>query len=156
MPIILLVHETSKDRLPVYISAGADDIVTQPLYTLELETRVLSAIRLARKHFGTKLFWEGIELDTQTHSVTCDGQELKLSPRSFSILARLMRDAPNVVSRAEIENMLYDKKVPDSDSQRVFIHQIRAELARVGKPILKTVPKVGFKLIKMSEHNLEK
>lgn len=149
-PIILLAPESSLDNLPYYLSSGADDIVTSPLHMLELESRLLAAIRLSKYHCSSsKLRWEGIELDLQMHRVTCDGKELHLSPMTFTLLASLMRAAPNVVTRSELQMELYGDTPPNSDALRTYIHTLRSCLEKANKPILKTVPRVGFRLTTM-------
>ncbi len=149
-PIILLVPETTLENLPRYLNSGADDIVTSPLHLLELEARVLASIRLAKSHLASaKLSWAGIELDSQAHTVTCDGNNLHLPPMAFTLLARLMKAAPNVVSRSELQSELYGDTPPNSDALRTYIHILRSRLEKQNKPILKTVPRVGFRLTPM-------
>ena len=149
-PIILLVSENTLENLPRYLNSGADDIVTSPLHLLELEARVLASIRLAKAHFSSaRLSWAGIELDSQTHTVTCDGNHLHLPPMAFTLLARLMKAAPNVVSRSELQSELYGDTPPSSDALRTYIHILRTRLEEQNKPILKTVPRVGFRLTHM-------
>ena len=65
------------------------------------------------------------------------------------LLARLMKAAPNVVSRSELQNELYGDTPPNSDALRTYIHILRSRLEKVNKPILKTVPRVGFRLMPM-------
>lgn len=149
-PIILLVPENTMENLPRYLNSGADDIVTSPLHLLEMEARMLASIRLAKAHFSSaRLSWAGIELDIQTHTVTCDGNSLHLPPMAFTLLARLMKDAPNVVSRSELQNELYGDTPPNSDALRTYIHILRTRLEQQNKPILKTVPRIGFRLTPM-------
>ena len=149
-PIILLAPENTLENLPRYLNSGADDIVTSPLHLLELEARVLAAIRLAKAHFSSaRLSWAGIELDSQTHTVTCDGNNLHLPPMAFTLLARLMKSAPNVVTRSALQNELYGDTPPNSDALRTYIHILRSHLEKQNKPILKTVPRIGFRLTNM-------
>lgn len=149
-PIILLAPENTLENLPMYLNSGADDIVTSPLHLLELEARVLASIRLAKAHFSSmKLSWAGIELDPQAHTVTCDGGSLHLPPMAFTLLARLMKAAPNVVTRSELQSALYGDTPPNSDALRTYIHILRSNLELRNKPILKTVPRIGFRLTPM-------
>lgn len=147
-PIVLLTPDTGMENLPRYLNGGADDIITAPLHLLELEARVLAAIRLAKAHLTVaRLEWEGIELDTQAHTVTCDGAPLHLPPMAFTLLAKLMKSAPNVVSRSELQNELYGDTPPSSDALRTYVHILRSRLEQQNKPVLQTVPRVGFRLI---------
>lgn len=146
-PIILLVPDTGLENLPRYLNSGADDIVTAPLHLLELEARVLAGIRLARSHSSMpRLSWAGVEVDLRAHTVTCNGEAMHLPPLAFLLLAKLMKEAPNVVSRAELQKELYGDNPPSSDALRTYIHLLRSKLEKAGKPILLTVPRVGFRL----------
>ncbi len=150
-PIILLAPENTLENLPRYLNSGADDIVTSPVHLLELEARILAAIRLATAHLtAVKLTWEGIELDAHAHTITCDGRHIHLPPMAFALLARLMKSAPNVVSRSELQNELYGDTPPNSDALRTYIHILRTQLEKQNKPILQTVPRVGFRLTPLS------
>ena len=116
-PIILLTPDTTMENLPRYLNSGADDIVISPLHLLELEARVLASIRLSKAHLvSSKLSWAGIELDSHAHTVTCDGKNLHLPPMAFTLLARLMKSAPNVVTRSELQNELSGDTPPSSDA----------------------------------------
>lgn len=149
-PLILLAPEGTMDSLPRYLNSGADDVVISPLHMLEMEARVLAAIRLSNSHASSpKLSWAGIELNVQTHTVTCDGKNMHLPPMAFTLLASLMKAAPNVVSRSELQVALYGDTPPNSDALRTYIHILRTHLEKENKPILKTVPKVGFRLTPM-------
>jgi DNA-binding response OmpR family regulator len=152
MPIILLVSESDTENLPRYINGGADDIVPIPLHLVELEARILARIRLAKAHrIAPKLTWAGIEIDQRAHTITCDGEPLHLPPLAFTLISCLMKAAPNVVTRSELEDTLYGDTPPSSDALRTYIHMLRSKLDAHGKPILKTVPRVGFRLQSLEE-----
>ena len=152
MPILLLVQESGSENLPRYVNGGADDIIPSPLHLVELEARILARIRLAKVFLLVpKLSWEGIELDQKAHTVSIDGKDVHLPPLAFSLMASLMKAAPNVVTRNELEDTLYGDTPPNSDALRTYIHMLRSKLAEHGKPILKTVPRIGFRLQALSE-----
>ena len=146
-PIILLVPDSGMENLPRYLNGGADDVVTSPLHLLELEARILAGIRLSRAHMAVpRLSWAGIEVDLRAHTVSCEGEPLHLPPMAFLLLTKLIKAAPGVVSRAELQDELYGDNPPNSDALRTYIHLLRNKLEKAGKPILHTVPRVGFRL----------
>ena len=147
MPILLLVQESGSENLPRYVNGGADDIIPSPLHLVELEARIRSAVRRSRMAVAArKLSWAGIDIDMQVHEARCDGKPMKLRPTSFLLLARLVRSAPALVTREELEHELYGGTRPESDSLRTHIYQLRLALAKAGRPILTTVTHVGFRL----------
>lgn len=146
-PVIMLTSGESLENRVLCLNWGADDFVVKPPAMLELEARLRAAVRRARAQQVSRLLrWADLELDPQTHIVSCLGQVMHLRPICFTLLARLMRAAPGVVSREDLEHEIYGDSPPDSDSLRTHIHTLRRELDRVGRPILKTVTHVGFRL----------
>lgn len=88
-----------------------------------------------------------IELDPAAHSASRSGTPLKLSPTGFTILETLLRAAPRIVSRAELEREIWGDAPPDSDALRTHIHELRQKLDKpFAHPLLKTVPHVGYGL----------
>lgn len=93
------------------------------------------------------LRWGDIELDPAAHSASRSGTPLKLSPTGFTILETLLRAAPRIVSRAELEREIWGDAPPDSDALRTHIHELRQKLDKpFAHPLLKTVPHVGYGL----------
>lgn len=147
-PVIVLIPESNAAQLPRYLSNGADRVVTMPLHMLELEAQVLAAIRLSKAYLSqTWLNCGGIELDLLTHSATADGRDMGLSPMLFTLLARLMKDSPNLVSHEEVAKALYSSGVPDSTPIRTFVCTLRKKLEEHGRLTLQTVPRVGYRLV---------
>lgn len=154
VPIIMLTDSSSMENRVLCLNWGADDFVTKPFVMLELEARIRALVRRSRAWQATRVLrWSGIVLDPQRHTALCLGQNLSLRPKVFSILARLMRSAPGVVSREELEHELYGDAPPESDSLRVHIHMLRRALANAGRPILTTVPHMGFRLEEWNENS---
>jgi DNA-binding response OmpR family regulator len=150
-PIILLIPEEKVQDLPRHLNNGADAVVTMPIHLLELEARVLACLRLSRAYLSqTHLSMYGLELDLLTHTATADGKDLALPPMLFSLLARLMKDAPNLVRYAEVEKLLYGSKTPESSVIRTLICNLRKKLNEHGKLTLETVPRLGYRLVKKS------
>ena len=147
VPVIMLTSSEAVESRVLCLNWGADDFLVKPFDMLELEARVRAVVRRARsRHTSRMLSWAGLELDPQTHTASCDGKPLHLRPISFTLLARLMRSAPNVVTRKELELEIYGDSPPDSDALRTHIHLLRKVLEKAGKPIIKTVSHVGFRL----------
>ena len=146
-PVIMLTSGESLENRVLCLNWGADDFITKPFENLELEARVRALVRRARaRNVSHVLRWAGIELDPQRHTVFCDGKALSIRPTCFTLLARLMRSAPAVVPREDLEHEIYGDSPPESDSLRTHIHMLRKLLEQVNKPILKTVSHVGFRL----------
>ncbi len=147
VPVIMLTDSSSMENRVLCLNWGADDFVTRPVEMLELEARIRALVRRARTHQANfSLSRAGLVLDPRKHEAMYAGKPLALRPKGFSILALLMRSAPGIVSREEMEHELYGDSPPESDSLRVHLHLLRRELKRVSGPAIKTVPRLGFRL----------
>jgi DNA-binding winged helix-turn-helix (wHTH) protein len=67
-------------------------------------------------------------------------------PRSLLLLEHLMRDPGRVVSRAELEAVLWPDDAPERDALRSQIHLLRRALSQAGFEGLETLHGVGYRL----------
>ncbi len=147
-PILMLTaRDTVADRV-TGLDAGADDYLIKPFSMKELDARLRALVRRAQgRQTLSVLRWGDIELDPAAHSASRSGTPLKLSPTGFTILETLLRAAPRIVSRAELEREIWGDAPPDSDALRTHIHELRQKLDKpFAHPLLKTVPHVGYGL----------
>ncbi|REL26957.1 DNA-binding response regulator [Thalassotalea euphylliae] len=147
-PIVMLTaRDTHSDEL-LGFDVGADDYIVKPFDLALLEARINS---LVRRHcgngFNNEINQSGIRLDLKTYQVWRDNTEIKLNPSCFKILKLLLERAPNLVSRSEIEQMLWPEEPPEQDVLRKHIHQLRV---KIDKPfavdVIKTIPKLGYQI----------
>ncbi|WP_164704772.1 winged helix-turn-helix domain-containing protein, partial [Pseudomonas viridiflava] len=75
------------------------------------------------------------------------GKPLKLNPTSTKLLEVLMRKSPHVVKRTELEDVVWGRDAPNSDSLRSNIHILRRTLhSGFDAPLLHTAHGLGYKL----------
>lgn len=147
-PVIMLTaRDTLSDKL-MGLGAGADDYLVKPFALPELEARLMALVRRARGEQGRRLLRVGdLTLEPATARVCRAGQAIELPPISMRILARLMRESPRLVSRADLEHEVWADDPPDSDALKVHIHQLRNAIDRpFPQPLLHTVHGVGYRL----------
>ena len=132
------------------VRLGAVDYLVKPFSMKELDARLRALVRRARgRQTRSVLCWEDIELDPAAHSATRSGVPLRLSPTGFVILETLLRAAPAVVPRTELEQAIWGDFPPDSDALRTHIHELRQKLDKPFTcPLLKTIPHVGYTLVR--------
>jgi DNA-binding response OmpR family regulator len=88
-------------------------------------------------------------MDTSQREVRRAGQPLQLTRMGFAILEILLRRAPAIVTREEIERTLWGEELPGSDALRSHIFALRAALDRTdASPLLQTHRGVGYQLQK--------
>ena len=148
-PILMLTaRDTVADRV-AGLDCGADDYLIKPFSLKELDARLRALVRRAKgRQTRAVLRWEDVELDPAAHTAARAGVPLRLGPTAFAILETLLRAAPDVVPRAELERELWGDSPPDSDALRTHIHELRQKLDKpFAVPLLKTVPHVGYGLV---------
>ena len=116
VPILMLTaREEETDRI-VGFSLGADDYVVKPFSPRELVERVKAILRRTAAgaprpddspRADDALRRGGLMLDRERHKVTCDGEEVPLTPTEFKLLEALMRRPGKVFSRGELLGRLY-------------------------------------------------
>jgi len=147
-PVLML---TARDTLTDKVSgldAGADDYLVKPFAIQELEARVRALIRRDRRQVSAEVLKVAdLVLDTASLRVTRAGRELQLSPIGLRLLTILMRESPRVVTRRDIEREIWGDGLPDSDTLRSHLYNLRKSIDRpFDKPLLHTVHGVGYRL----------
>ncbi|MDR2507341.1 MAG: response regulator transcription factor [Candidatus Accumulibacter sp.] len=146
-PVIMLTaRDTLNDRLEGFIS-GADDYLVKPFALSELAARIEAVLR--RVHRGNKRCLKVGDLcyDTDTLQVSRAGKSLKLSPLCLKLLEILMCKSPAVVRKETLEEALWGEDIPDNDTLRSHIYQLRQAIDKpFATPLLHTVHGIGFRL----------
>ena len=147
-PILML---TARDTLQDKVSgldAGADDYLVKPFELLEVEARINALMR--RKTIVTQdeiIEVEDLKFNLGTLQVIRDEKELILSPIGYKILVLLMRASPRVVSRREIESEVWGDILPDSDTLRSHLYNLRKVLDKpFDRKILHTIQSRGYRI----------
>lgn len=152
-PIIMLTARDTLDDKLTGLDKGADDYLIKPFAIQELEARIRSLIRRNKGDITKEVLNVGeLTIDTATLKVTRGEKELVITPIGLKILSVLMRAAPAVVSRRELERNVWGDILPDSDTLRSHLYNLRKV---VDKPfetnILLTIKGSGFKIADPNE-----
>lgn len=148
VPIIMLTARDQLDDKLQGFAQGADDYLVKPFELAELEARIAVLIRRSRGEMDRQeLSVHDLVLNTRTLEVTRAGQSLKLSPTCLRILKILLRESPNIVTREALERELWGDLLPDSDTLRSHLYNLRKVIDKpFDKPLMQTIPGVGFKI----------
>ena len=147
-PVLMLTaRDTLEDKL-TGLDAGADDYLVKPFEIRELEARVRALIRRDRRQVSAEVLRVAdLVLDTATLRATRADQELQLSPIGIKLLQILMRESPRVVSRRDIEREVWGDLLPDSDTLRSHLYNLRKAIDKpFDKPLLHTIHSAGYRL----------
>lgn len=147
-PVLMLTARDTLDDKLTGLSSGADDYLTKPFAIQELEARLRALIRRERRQVGGEVLRVAdLVLDPASMRVTRNGDELQLSPIGMKLLTILMRESPRVVNRQEIEREIWGNSLPDSDTLRSHLYNLRKVIDKpYGKPLLHTVQSAGYRI----------
>jgi DNA-binding response OmpR family regulator len=134
--LILTARDTLEDRVKG-LNAGADDFLVKPFAFEELLARVQALGRRRHGQKNPRIVVGAIEIDTVGRKVSRDGQLIALAPREYALLEYLAVRRGRVVTRAEIEEHLYDgRSDPMSNVVDSAICALRRRIDRAGEPSL--------------------
>lgn len=126
VPVILLTAKSEDTDKVLGLTVGADDYVTKPFNSVELQARVKSQIRRymllgSGQKVRTKLSAGGIELDDKLKEVTLDGEPVNLTRTEYDILKLLMEHPGEVYSPKQIYEAVW-KGSPCGVENTVAVH----------------------------------
>lgn len=152
-PILMLTARDAVSDKVLGFEAGADDYLIKPFAIQELEARIRALIRRERRQLSHDVYQiADLILDTDSLSATRAGKELNLSPIALRLLTILMRESPRVVSRRDIEREIWGDDLPESDTLRSHIYNLRKSLdGNHDIQLLHTVQTVGYRIVDLSD-----
>ena len=147
-PILML---TARDQVADKIEgfdSGTDDYLVKPFDMNELAARIRALLRRSQGEVNeSELRVADLVFDTGSLRVQRDGKRIELSPTCLRILRILMRESPNVVARDKLEQELWGDLLPDSDTLRSHMYNLRREIDRpFPVKLLHTLPGIGFRM----------
>lgn len=149
IPVIVVSAKTGVDDKVSLLLGGACDYVTKPFELKELLARIAVNLRKAPFHDnGETLVFDDIILNTISHSVTVDGEEVHLTRTEYAILKLLMIHKSGVVAKSVmLDKISVDTPDCTESSLKIHISNLRRKLrAAGGKDYIKAVWGIGFKL----------
>ena len=153
VPVLMLTaRDTLGDKIQG-LDAGADDYMIKPFAVQELEARIRALIRRRRGQVAPEILRVGdLSLDIATLKIERSGQTLTLTPIGLKILTVLMRASPRVISRRDLERQVWGDILPDSDTLRSHLYNLRKAIDKpFATPLLHTLPGKGYQLADLNE-----
>ena len=138
VPVLMLTARDSVEDRVNGLRLGADDYLCKPFALEEFLARVDALCRRSYGKSDSKLKLADLEIDQGARQATRSGIPLDLTSRDFALLELLMLNAGKVLSRAKIEEHIYDEMVsPMSNVVDSAIYELRKKLkVKPGLPAL--------------------
>ena len=152
--LILSVRETAEEKVSA-LDAGADDYVTKPFDAGELLARLRAIQRRVPNIDDHPYFQTGhLAIDFNSHAVTVNGREVKLTATEYALLKVLAQNAGKVVTH---QHLLREVWGPNAESQsqylRVYVNHLRKKIEGPQAPrkLLRTESGIGYRLVLLED-----
>jgi DNA-binding response OmpR family regulator len=149
VPIIMLTARGEEADRVAGLELGADDYVTKPFSPKELVARVAARLRRqgTASPAGAVIRYGPITIDVDRHTITCDGEDVRLTAKEFLLLRYLIEHRGRVLSRdlllTDVWGYQYTGGTRTVD---VHIRRLREKLPMLNDAI-ETVKQFGYKLV---------
>ena len=150
-PILFLSAKDSVKDIVAGLDLGADDYLTKPFVLEELVARIQAHLRRQmrsdpRRASAGPIQIGGIRMEPEEMRVTRNGVEVPLSTREFELLAYLMQNAGQTLSRERIFHDVWRTDYGDVGTVAINIKNLRAKLDPDWRYI-KTVWGSGYRFV---------
>ena len=148
VPVLMLTAREPVDDRVQGFALGADDYLVKPFSLRELDARIQALVRRAQgRQVQGRLAWADLQVDTRAPQAWRRGQTINLTPTMHKLLLCLMRAAPAVVRKQEMEYLLWRDQPPESGALRMHIHDLRQQIDKnFTFALIETVHGTGWRL----------
>ena len=132
------------------LDMGADDYLAKPFGAEELLARIRAVLRRGQPPAQVPVVvrWADVSVDLSRHSVLKDGQEVRLSPTEYLLVAELARHAHQVMDYRTLLHEVWGTAYGDERHYlRVFIQRLRLKLEHdpAHPEVIQTAPGRGYR-----------
>ncbi len=149
LPIIMLTARGEESERILGLDVGADDYVVKPFSPNELMARVRALLRRTAPPAITErvLRCGPITVDVERHTVSDEGNAVRLTAKEFLLLQYLLEHRGRVLSRDRLLSDVWDYQYPGATrTVDVHVRRLREKLPFLEQALV-TVQQFGYKLI---------
>jgi DNA-binding response OmpR family regulator len=147
-PIIMLTAKSGEYDVEEGLDTGANDYLRKPFSTVELLARIRKLLKTG-EHTKTLLEFQELKIDLNARKVTSKDLEIELTKQELDLLAFLVMNSGNIVTKNELLEEIWEILYPveeDVNKVEVYIGYLRKKL----KPFnldnhIKTVRGFGYR-----------
>lgn len=152
VPILVLSARHSDQEKAALLDLGADDYMTKPFSTVELQARVRAQLRRARLPAGAappaEIVAGDIVIDVVRRRVTRGGAVVHVTPIEWDLLLALATQADRTMTHQQLFDRVWSRSHGDAQHYlRVHVANLRRKLEHdsVRPRIIITEPGVGYR-----------
>ncbi len=149
IPVVMLTVQSVDSYKIAGLEIGADDYIVKPFNHGELVARIKAILRRSKPKddYQSIITDGGISLNMEQHRLEIDGHPVDLSPKEFDLLAALMRQKNNVLTREVLCETVWGHELTGmTRTVDVHIGRLRKKMGKhEGK--IETVERVGYRYL---------
>lgn len=153
IPIIFMSAKSQDIDKVQGLMVGADDYVVKPFNPIELIARVKAQLRRYKQYnenaVSKTMQYKELVLNGQTRQVWMKGEEIRLTPKEFSILELLLKNRGIVLTICQIYEQVWREEFAENDNTVLMhISNLREKIEGKGQEFqyIKTVWGAGYKI----------
>lgn len=160
VPVLMLTARGDDVDRIVGLEMGADDYLPKPCNPRELVARIRAILRRVQSvetdaaAQTLTLVIDDVEIRPSSRQVLVTNGPVELTSTEFSVLAVLMRQAGEVVTKKQLTEEVLERKLSQYDrSMDMHVSNIRRKLGKTpsGGERIKTIRGVGYLYVKVTE-----
>jgi len=147
-PVLMLTARGLVEQKVEGLDAGGDDYLTKPFVLTELLARVRALVRRGFHSGNAKLRYADLELDRHRRRASRSKEVIPLTSKEFALLELLLLRAPELVTRSEIVEHVWDCHF-DSEMNlvEVYVNRLRQKIDHERPArLIHTIRGVGYRL----------
>jgi two-component system copper resistance phosphate regulon response regulator CusR len=147
VPVLMLTARDSVDDRIKGLEGGADDYLPKPFDIRELLARIKALVRRDKIHRTGVIRIVDLEIDANAHVARRAGDDLKLTPREFSLLEALARNEGRTLTRQVIMESVWNNEESLENSVNFHVTSLRKKVDAPYKiKLIHTVHGLGYTL----------
>ncbi|MBX3151352.1 response regulator transcription factor [Candidatus Obscuribacterales bacterium] len=145
-PVLMLTGLSSDSDKETGLDSGADDYLTKPFSSRELQARIRALLRRSPVAPSSALKYRDLVVDTTTKSVKRGEKDIKLWPKEYDVLVYLLKHINHVFDTDALLNRVWPMEAETSpEAIRQCVKRLREKIDVDGEPsIISTVKGFGY------------
>jgi len=149
VPVIVLSARDREAEKIAALDGGADDYVEKPFGVGELLARIRASLRhrLQQQGVPPRFLAGSLAIDFERREARVEDRLLDLSPREYTLLEMLARNAGRVLTHRQLLTAIWGQAhAEDVQYLRVYVGHLRQKLGPPAAGLLATEAGVGYRL----------
>lgn len=153
-PVIFITARDDEGSVVMGLDIGADDYITKPFRIRELQSRIRSVLRRARR--STKedtdaiVHYGNVAINITKGKVLKNGEDVHLTALEYRLLLTLVNNEGRTLTRNQLLESIWDVSgdFVNDNTLTVYIKRLRAKIEDDPRnpTIIKTVRGIGYKI----------